>query len=89
MGFVWVRRRAFELIGYALGLYIKLDVIGIKFALMRTNQIFPGLPLAFPPQSSSVIMKIAAVPTKSRPIIAISCEHVVKLQTSPRGYKCH
>ena len=64
-------------------------IIGIKFALMRTNRIYPGLPLAFPPQSSSVIMKIAAMHTKSRPIIAISCEHVVKLQTSPWGYKCH
>ena len=86
-----------------------------KFALMRTNRIYPGLPLmclglphahesgpsrsnvahlriggeAFPPQSSIVIINIAITPTNSSPIIAISCEHVVKLQTSPWGYNCH
>ena len=46
MGFVWVFAKALELIGQALGLYIKLDVIGIKFALMRTNHALLCLPPA-------------------------------------------
>ena len=57
-------------------------IIGIKFALMRTNRIYPGLVLAFPPQSSIVIINIAITPTNSSPIIHISWLHVLKLQTS-------